>query len=536
MSRKTAWFALGLVAIAGSSLAWAQAPLGTAFTYQGRLTVSGQPATGVYDFRFQLSDAPTLGLLLATQDVGDVQVTNGLFTVQLDFGDTHFERDARWLAIGVRDGASSGAYTSLSPRQPITVAPFAMYALAGGYWDADSGGRITNTNTNAFVGINRSTPVNSSEYFGVEAPVGAGAFGGMYVRTTDPNGLPYIGLSALGTLSYIYFDGRTDDLIFNNGGNRLYIQRDGDVGIGTTNPIARLHVDGGARYTGNTGVIIDGPYGGGNNALTIYMQTTGDALNAWNDGTGDGGVFQARNGNAVDATILGTGTGTAVDALTSGTGRAGRFEVNNAANNLSGLFATHNGTGNAFAATQTGTGRAGFFQVNNAASGATALYATTNGTGYALLADGRARCDILEIAGGSDLSEGFDVSSEIEPGHVVVIDPASAGKLTQSTTAYDRKVAGVISGANGIKTGMVMGQEGTIASGKHPVALSGRVYVWCDASAGPIEPGDLLTTSDTPGHAMKAADRERSHGATIGKAMTGLNEGRGLVLVLVNLH
>ena len=68
------------------------------------------------------------------------------------------------------------------------------------------------------------------------------------------------------------------------------------------------------------------------------------------------------------------------------------------------------------------------------------------------------------------------------------------------------------------------------------VALAGRVYCLADAGAGPIEPGDLLTTSSTPGHAMKATDGERSHGAIIGKAMTGLPGGTGLILVLVNLQ
>jgi hypothetical protein len=68
------------------------------------------------------------------------------------------------------------------------------------------------------------------------------------------------------------------------------------------------------------------------------------------------------------------------------------------------------------------------------------------------------------------------------------------------------------------------------------VALSGRVYCLADASHGPIEPGDLLTTSDNPGHAMKATDPDRSHGAVIGKAMTPLAEDQGLILVLVNLQ
>jgi hypothetical protein len=72
-----------------------------------------------------------------------------------------------------------------------------------------------------------------------------------------------------------------------------------------------------------------------------------------------------------------------------------------------------------------------------------------------------------------------------------------------------------------------------VAHGRDPVALSGRVYCWADASRAPIAPGDLLTTSDVPGHAMKATDYDRAQGAIVGKAMTSLAEGRGLVLVLV---
>jgi hypothetical protein len=144
---------------------------------------------------------------------------------------------------------------------------------------------------------------------------------------------------------------------------------------------------------------------------------------------------------------------------------------------------------------------------------------------------------VLEITGGSDLSEGFAINGEaIEPGMVVAIDAANPGQLVLAAGAYDRKVAGVISGAGGVNPGMVMGQEGSIADGRHPVALTGRVYVWVDASYGAVEPGDLLTTSDTRGHAMKVADHGRAAGAVIGKAMTSLKDGRGLVLVLVSLQ
>jgi hypothetical protein len=68
------------------------------------------------------------------------------------------------------------------------------------------------------------------------------------------------------------------------------------------------------------------------------------------------------------------------------------------------------------------------------------------------------------------------------------------------------------------------------------VALSGRVFVLADTSAGGIKPGDLLTSGATPGYAMKAADPLRRQGAILGKAMTGLSEGRGFVLVLVTLQ
>jgi hypothetical protein len=151
----------------------------------------------------------------------------------------------------------------------------------------------------------------------------------------------------------------------------------------------------------------------------------------------------------------------------------------------------------------------------------------------------RITTDALEITGGADLSEQFDIGdgdSPVEPGMVVSIDPRRPGHLALCDRSYDRRVAGVISGAGGVRTGMLMGQSGSLADGELPVALAGRVYVWADASEGAIEPGDLLTTSDNPGHAMRVDDYSRAGGAILGKAMTGLSEGRGLVLVLVSLQ
>ncbi len=147
--------------------------------------------------------------------------------------------------------------------------------------------------------------------------------------------------------------------------------------------------------------------------------------------------------------------------------------------------------------------------------------------------------DVVRINGGADIAEPFDVDPsadrvEPQPGMVVSIHPDLPGRLRVSDTSYDRAVAGVISGANGVNPGLMLSQKGSDADGEWPVAMSGRVYVYVDADAGgAVRPGDLLTTSPTPGHAMRVVDYERAAGAAIGKAMSRLDSGRGLVLVLV---
>lgn len=146
---------------------------------------------------------------------------------------------------------------------------------------------------------------------------------------------------------------------------------------------------------------------------------------------------------------------------------------------------------------------------------------------------------VLEILGGSDLSETFDVAGDeggLEPGTVVCIDPSHEGRLITSREPYDHLVAGIVSGAGGVQTGMVMGQSGSVAHGAHPVALTGRVYCRATADNGAIRPGDLLTTSSIPGLAMRVGDPGRAHGAILGKALGSLERGEGLLLVLVGLQ
>src|SRR5262249_20372055 len=101
--------------------------------------------------------------------------------------------------------------------------------------------------------------------------------------------------------------------------------------------------------------------------------------------------------------------------------------------------------------------------------------------------------------------------------------------------AYDKRVAGILSGANGVHAGICLSQQGFNEGGQN-VALSGRVYVLADASGGAIRPGDLLTTSDAPGRAMKVTDYPKAQGAILGKAMGSLDKGQGMILVLVSLQ
>lgn len=274
--------------------------------------------------------------------------------------------------------------------------------------------------------------------------------------------------------------GAPDGLQFRTNGNltRMTIQSDGDIGMGTTSPEGDLHVRGDSAL----GSMIVTPGVSDSSAQILLTENTSASL---------GGIMRY-DGTANQIRFLGWQS----DVETSP-----HLVINR------------------------GDGRVGI--------GTTSPQDTLD-------VAGTMRTDVLVIDAGADLSERFDVagtdSDAIEPGMVLCIDPENPGKLVMSRRAYDATVAGVVSGAGGVSPGMLMGQAGTIADGEHPVALTGRVYVWCDAGAAPIRPGDMLTTSDRPGHAMKAADRDRAFGSIIGKAMTELEEGQGLVLVLVSLQ
>jgi hypothetical protein len=141
--------------------------------------------------------------------------------------------------------------------------------------------------------------------------------------------------------------------------------------------------------------------------------------------------------------------------------------------------------------------------------------------------------DIRFISGHADCAEDFDIAEAADPGTVMVL--GEEGALRQSQQAYDKRVAGVISGAGSYKPGMILDKHES-QTNRVPIGLVGKVYCKVDAQASPIEIGDLLTTSTTPGHAMKASDPLQAFGAVIGKALGALKEGQGLIPILIALQ
>ena len=141
----------------------------------------------------------------------------------------------------------------------------------------------------------------------------------------------------------------------------------------------------------------------------------------------------------------------------------------------------------------------------------------------------------IVLAGGADCAEDFDIAeyAEAAAGSVMVMN--SSGRLEECGEPYDKKVAGVISGAGSFKPAIILDKQ-TGHFNRQPIALMGKVFCKADAQYGCIEVGDMLTSSPTPGHAMKATDPGKAFGAVIGKALAPIINGTGLIPILVSLQ
>jgi hypothetical protein len=373
---------------------------------------------------------------------------------------------------------------------------------------------------------------------------------GVYGISANASGVHGIATNASGAGGYFQNNAIGGTALLVDGSGNILFTGTGSVGIGTATPFAgvRLDVRGGSARVepGNGGAI---SFGAPNAETGMLMQHVIGATRAdvRFDGStlklvagGPAGAPPSTNGIAINtAGSVGIGTTNPITRLhIEGSGGAIATTIKGLDERAILALDSNRGNVRRVWTLESGFDTPGYFGIFDQTAGRAGLIIDTAGT---------VKVNVLQIQGGGDFSENFDiapvhgikagaVSTEIERGLVVSIDPANPGKLAVSRRAYDRSVAGIISGAGGIRPGLVMGQQGSIADGKQPVALTGRVWAYCDATQHPIKPGDLLTTSTTPGHAMRVINYRKAQGAIIGKAMTALKGGRGLVLVLVSLQ
>jgi hypothetical protein len=523
--------------------------LGTGFTYQGYLESGGVAVNSTCDFQFKLyassGDADQVGDM---DEHTSIEVDDGIFTIpDLDFDEGAFNGEARYLEINVRCGG--GGRETLTPRQEITPAPYALalpglrtqqsytspnvlgghtlnsvtqgvvgsVISGGGYFDDPPESNFISDNYGVIGGGsgnlagNNSGGVSDAAYATVGgghsnkalntgATVAGGTINEAYYRATVGGGYGNIASGGYSTIpgghsnratasrsfaagyqaqaihssSFVWADGLGVPFASTND-NQFLIRAENGVGIGTNEPLSELHVIGRGRFDVGTGSVnITTP--GGWPGIIAYSQINNRREIIFKD----------------DRLLI----------LTS--------EDDTPSPNTSGII------------------------INNQGDVGIGVYSP----GAKLDVNGTARTEVLQITGGADLAEPFEILGveNVQPGMLVAIDPEHPGQLRIADDAYDVKVAGCVSGANGLQPGLVMeGLDGT-ADGSLPVALTGRVYCWADASHGAIQPGDLLTSSDTPGHVMVVKDHEAALGAIIGKAMSALDEGRDLILVLVALQ
>jgi hypothetical protein len=252
-----------LIAAALAAPALAQ-PLPTAFTYQGHLTSAGSPAAGAHDFQFVLYDAATGGAQIGpTLCADNVTVADGVFTVSLDFGNQYTGQ--RYLEVRARqdtgqDCSAPAGFTTLAPRQPITAAPAASFALSapaagltGLLPDARLSANIPRLNADnqflgtnlfsGFTGVNRASPLTGAEVFGLQNHPAQSGYVGMYINSTAPTGLPFYGYGVNNQYAWTMLDANGAWHVFNNSYG-LSVTNTGNVGIGTTTPATRLHVAG----------------------------------------------------------------------------------------------------------------------------------------------------------------------------------------------------------------------------------------------------------------------------------------------------
>jgi hypothetical protein len=576
------------------------APLGTAFTYSGRLKYQGNPANGNFDLQVKLFDAVTAGSQHGpTVNVTSLAIANGLFVTALDFGSGMFDGSAYWLEIAARP-SGNGPYTTLTPRQPVNPAPYSLFAPVAASAEAAAANSVTSSSiqNNAITANKIATGQVVKSVNGLSDNVSLTA-GANVTLTPSGNSLTIAAANAGGTSWSLTgnsgttpgtdFLGTTDNQalelrVNNHRGLRLEYASSSAVGVqfnsigGSSinqvmSAVAGATISGGGQGTshgdlpnlvqadfgtigGGSGNTIGGPYasiagGFGNTANGEGSFAAGELASAMHDGTfiwGDGTQVASSSGSnrfeifASGGMTLKSPRGIFLDAADRPIITRGwdPFDQTSPGEKVGlgrwGLFMEYTQLVLGMPDTNVPGGQRSIALGRYRLDGTYDALMTIQNTDGSAWFMSDVSVQTLTIRGGADLAEPFRVSDQhIAKGSVLVIDETRPGQLKLSDRPYDTRVAGVVSGANGVNCGISIHQSGVNDEGPN-VALSGRVYVLADAANGAIRPGDFLTTSSSPGHAMKVTEPARAQGAILGKAMTGLDRGQGTVLLLVTLQ
>jgi len=541
--------AAGLGMAASAALA---VPPGDSITYQGSLSQNGSVVDTPRDFRFRLYDAASGGTLIVTVQKFNVDVVSGVFSTDIDFGSAPWTANEQlWIEIEAGPADGSQSYEIIG-RQKLAATPYSLST------------RGIAVDSNLKVGIGTDVParlLHVDDGFQL-APGSISSNTDILVTSTDA-ALSLVSDSSGGVGSFIDFmeqdgagtlidnwgilrttSGSGSNLEFTYGPNTpasgnpamMTMGPNGNIGIGTAPAIGALEIRGATssplRVTSPIGAGIRLKTDGTSSSWSIYHEQSSDNLN-FRDSTTGATRMAIRGDNG----YVGIGTSTPNRPLTVARSSGSSYIGITAPIQTGILFGTSAGATNGGVLYNADIANGLSFRTN---ANTTQMVIGSNGFVGIGTSTPSTTLDIngaVTIRGGADIVEGFEsiCDTAFEPGTVLVIDPDNAGMLMCADSAYDKRVAGVVSGAGGVLPGIKLGQDG-VMDGDIPVAMTGRVYVKCSSENGAITPGDLLTTASLSGHAMKATDNGRSNGSVIGKAMGSLDSETGLVLVLVNLQ
>jgi hypothetical protein len=525
--------------------------------YQGVLTdAAGAPLDGTYTMAFGIYDEETFGTLEWSESHADVTVNNGVYNVLLGsinaMDSSVFNGSDRWLEVAVEG-------ETMSPRQPFSATAYALKAA-----DADALETNTIKDLDArYVLEGESGAVHSNM-------IADGAINATDLATNSVTSAE-IAAGAVGTSEISDNSVTAEDLAVDSVGHSEIASnaiREDEIRWSINHAAADLNggimalTNSSDATAGNFPMGVAGQATGAPTSSNPVMGVFGGA-----PGLGQGGPLGSFPG-----TKIGVGGASDTGPGVAGVSSSG-YGVYAYSNLSYGLYAKSDGGSSygvyAYSPNYIGVygyggnyglygyateqysygvrgyaiganGYGGYFTASN--TNGIGIYAFGGSSGYAavfrgnvVIRDRISNDTVMELGAGLDYAEGFNVAGvqKPTPGSVLIIDPENPGKLTLSTRAYDTKVAGIVAGADNLGSGVRLGGDRF----DNDVALAGRVYCNADATQSEIRTGDLLTTSDQPGYAMKVEDYTRAQGAILGKAMQDMAQGeQGKILVLVTLQ